>query len=180
MKTNGLSIISAAVMVLIVASSGTAKAQARDIWDQFPDYHPPAQGQPSNPKPGNYFDQFDTPTPSRGANVRPAQNAPSDARSMHSANDLLPYCKYLFTDQPQGGYNVGFGVGLCAGMIDGIGSAASSLPDQLSSCQPAGVTRGQEVQVVVAYVEARPERMHEDMYALAIEALHHAWPCSSR
>jgi Rap1a immunity proteins len=51
------------------------------------------------------------------------------------------------------------------------------LPPDASSCRPQGVTTGQMVRVVVAYIERRPERMHEDFRRLAIEAWHEAWPC---
>jgi hypothetical protein len=33
------------------------------------------------------------------------------------------------------------------------------------------------MRVVVAYIEKRPERMHEPLADLAIEALQQAWPC---
>ncbi len=173
MKTKALPIISAAAMVLISITSGSGKAQARDIWDQFSEPAPTVQPPPPRP---NYFDQFDTP----GLTMPAPLASPNAQAPMRSANYLLPYCKYFLTDRTEGGYNVGFGVGLCAGMIAGIVRVSNNLPDQMSSCLPAGVTHGQEVRVVVAYVEARPERMHEDMYALVVEALHHAWPCSSR
>jgi len=38
-------------------------------------------------------------------------------------------------------------------------------------------TVGQEVRVVVAYIDARPARMHEPFIALALESLQKAWPC---
>jgi hypothetical protein len=42
---------------------------------------------------------------------------------------------------------------------------------------PDKVTLSQEVRVVIAYIEARPARMHEDFDSLAHEALQAAWPC---
>jgi len=39
------------------------------------------------------------------------------------------------------------------------------------------VTTVQSVAVVVKYIEARPERMHELFGVLALEALTAAWPC---
>ena len=39
------------------------------------------------------------------------------------------------------------------------------------------MTTNQAIAVVVKYIEARPERMHEDFRALALEALTAAWPC---
>jgi hypothetical protein len=42
---------------------------------------------------------------------------------------------------------------------------------------PDGVTVGQEARVVVAYIDARPERMHQRFDYFALEALRTAWPC---
>jgi hypothetical protein len=39
------------------------------------------------------------------------------------------------------------------------------------------VTINQAVRVVIAYIEARPDRMYEDFTDLALEALQAAWPC---
>ena len=44
-------------------------------------------------------------------------------------------------------------------------------------CVPNLVTREQTVRVVIAYIDARPARMHEDIRGLALEALINAWPC---
>jgi hypothetical protein len=53
--------------------------------------------------------------------------------------------------------------------------------DNLSSCRPQGVIHEQAVRVVVAYIERRPQRMHEDFRRLALEAMHEAsWPANPR
>jgi Ssp1 endopeptidase immunity protein Rap1a len=44
-------------------------------------------------------------------------------------------------------------------------------------CAPGQSTVGQAIRVVVAYVDQRPERMHEHFEGLALEALQRAWPC---
>jgi hypothetical protein len=36
-----------------------------------------------------------------------------------------------------------------------------------------------ESQVIIAYIEARPQRMHEDFRVLAVEAMQKAWPCKN-
>ena len=52
-------------------------------------------------------------------------------------------------------------------------------------CQPTGVpfhdmvTITQMLRDVIAYIEARPQRQHEDFLPLAIDALEEAWPCKS-
>src|SRR5262245_2122268 len=37
----------------------------------------------------------------------------------------------------------------------------------------------QRIQVIIAYIEARPQRMHEDFRVLAVEAMQKAWPCKN-
>ena len=88
-----------------------------------------------------------------------------------SANYLMPGCRNFIragaTDNP-------VLQGLCAGSVNGIAwgvSLASLL------CTPDEVTLSQEVRVVVAFIDARPARMHEDFRELAFEALLNAWPC---
>jgi hypothetical protein len=47
----------------------------------------------------------------------------------------------------------------------------------LGFCVPDRSTVGQAVRVIVAYVDQRPERMHEHFEVLVLEALRRAWPC---
>ena len=47
----------------------------------------------------------------------------------------------------------------------------------LFCCMPSGVTYEQGVRIVIAYIEARPQRMHESFGLLALEALTAASPC---
>ena len=85
----------------------------------------------------------------------------------------MPACQHFFTDPPR----VGFKEGVCAGLIEGLGYTAGLLPDPFKSCAPKGVTNLQSARVVLAYIEHRPQRMHEDFRKLVLEALHNAWPC---
>jgi Rap1a immunity proteins len=101
----------------------------------------------------------------------------AEEKNIESANALLPYCKYASVDRPRGGFDVGWGVGLCYAMIVGVGYVTGDMPEHLRSCRPDKVTNEQLVRVVISYVEARPERMHEDIRQLALEAFHRAWPC---
>jgi hypothetical protein len=95
----------------------------------------------------------------------------------YSANYMLPYCKGYLS-----GSNT-LDVGFCAGVVEGIGFMAETLEMSSSPgagpplCVPKGVTRGQIVQVVVNYIEARPKRMDEPFWQLTFEALLDAWPC---
>jgi hypothetical protein len=79
----------------------------------------------------------------------------------------------------------------CMGIIEGIsfmggmvklGLEFGPMPDprwQGLVCLdiPDGVTTGQMVRVVVAYIDAQLARMHEEFNLLALEALRDAWPC---
>jgi hypothetical protein len=85
-----------------------------------------------------------------------------------SANQMLSGCKGLL-DRNMTGISM-FNQGYCIGFLVGLGYG-------VAFCQPQGVTSGQVVAVVVKYIEARPERMHEPFGKLAIEALIAAWPC---
>jgi hypothetical protein len=105
-----------------------------------------------------------------------ALTMPASAEDMDivSANSLLPGCKgYLNREStPTTTINGASKAGACAGFVLGVGWAGSSIV-----CLPQGVTPSQMVAVVVKYIEARPERMHEQFGKLALEALTAAWPC---
>ncbi|WP_368039622.1 Rap1a/Tai family immunity protein [Tardiphaga sp. vice278] len=63
-----------------------------------------------------------------------------------------------------------FQSGLCMGLISGLAVNGGS-------CPPRGVPDGQKRLVIVAYIDARPSRLHEDFRILALEAMKAAWPC---
>jgi hypothetical protein len=87
---------------------------------------------------------------------------------VNSANFYLPGCQDFIA-----GTN-SFFAGRCVGVIEGLG-----ILERLNHvwCAPNASTSEQWVRVIVYYIEARPERMHEDFRSLAIEALKVAWPC---
>ena len=66
--------------------------------------------------------------------------------------------------------------GVCAGTVHAI--AGIAWDSEL--CMPTAVTVEQEIQVVVAYIDARPDRLHQDFRNLTLEALKEAWPCKPR
>ncbi len=72
-------------------------------------------------------------------------------------------------------------IAIMAGMMN-LSLVKFPLPEndfrRLKMCiNEPNTTVGQEVRVVVAYIDARPARMHEPFIALALEALQKAWPC---
>ena len=72
--------------------------------------------------------------------------------------------------------NVG---GFCAGVVHGLGYVGKILPPEYEFCVPPTADALQGARVVVNYIEARPQRMHEHFRQLTLEALHDAWPCKS-
>jgi hypothetical protein len=67
-----------------------------------------------------------------------------------------------------------FRQGLCGGIVQTILYFGRT---NFNVCMPEGVTMGQAIRVVVAYIDQRPERMHERFETLAIEVLQQSWPC---
>ena len=107
--------------------------------------------------------------------VTAALTAIPAAASDHSANYYLPSCKDFinerFAREP-------FRQGECVGLIEGLVINASDLPFAGSrSCAPENVTVAQLTAVVVRWLDQHPQRWHEDFRALALFALHDAWPC---
>jgi hypothetical protein len=100
----------------------------------------------------------------------------------HSANYMLPYCRVAVNKEEISRPADGVVRGVCIGIIEAIDFMMSEYPPEEKekrSCPPAGVPLDQTVRVVITYIEARPQRMHENFKTLAIEAIHDAWPCTT-
>jgi hypothetical protein len=94
-----------------------------------------------------------------------ALTVPASAEDRDSANYILPGCKALLDrSTPQ---TEAFWRGRCVGILEGLWFGIGGR----DFCLPNGVTNKQTLAVVVKYIEARPERMHERFGDLAIEAL---------
>lgn len=80
----------------------------------------------------------------------------------------------------------------CMGFIDGVsqmeikdaviikdyeGDKSRDLRKYLDYCDPKDVTLGQDVMIVVKYLQNNPERLNHLGAALVIEALNRAFPC---
>jgi|SRR5260370_32408902 hypothetical protein len=104
-----------------------------------------------------------------------------------SAHYILPGCQdFLALKQPHTDRQ-----GFCAGTVAGISFVGKDLrrlrPSYLSESDavtslhcldiPEKLTLMQLVRGVIAYIEGRPQRMHESFNGLALEALRTAWPC---
>ena len=95
----------------------------------------------------------------------------------YSANSMLPACMAVLaisSGNPAAGIDP-VEMGRCIGMIEGV----ALLANYGVFCPPAGAAIKQRIQVIIAYIEARPQRMHEDFRVLAAEAMQKAWPCKN-
>jgi Rap1a immunity proteins len=101
-----------------------------------------------------------------------ALTTPASAQDTTTANQMLPGCKGLLDNRMTSGVSV-YQQGRCGGYVAGLvyGEGGQEF------CSPKGVSIGQAVAVVIKYIEARPERIHEPFGKLALEALEEAWPC---
>jgi hypothetical protein len=85
-----------------------------------------------------------------------------------SADFFLAGCKDYLTGKSN------FFGGRCAGAVEVLDALNS---DTKLFCPPDNATNLQRVQVVVDYIEARPERKNADFRLVANEAMAKAWPC---
>jgi Rap1a immunity proteins len=67
----------------------------------------------------------------------------------------------------------------CSGVVHGLAYVGKILPAELIFCAPPTSDARQLARVVINYIDAHPQRMHEDFRMLTLEAFHQAWPCKS-
>lgn len=107
------------------------------------------------------------------------QSAMGQSKDDASGNYHLPYCRQsekLTKTDPE----TLITAGLCQGVVDAFLLAGSRLAPEYRYCVPQRANLGQGVRVVIKYLEANPERLHEDFRILVMDAFKSAWPCKSR
>lgn len=95
-----------------------------------------------------------------------------------SANPVFLGCKALVEDRASNTQLVNI-ANFCSGVVHALGYVGRFLPPEYQSCVPPTSDARQLARVVVKYIEARPEKMHEDFRMLVLETFHNAWPCKS-
>jgi hypothetical protein len=111
-----------------------------------------------------------------------AASAADESGTAMTANYVLPGCQEFIARKIYTSQQGAFLQGTCWGMVYSIMFTASRLrsPPPVSENARSlclDVVAGQATRVIVSYIEARPARMHESFYGLALEALRAAWPC---
>lgn len=109
-----------------------------------------------------------------------AEDQSSPNYDINSANYRVPYCREsLVPSATLDSHTIGEAA-FCKGVVHGIAVAINGNTDQERCADvPPTSTSTQLVRVVLRYIEARPERMHERFNELAFEALMDAWPCKA-
>ncbi len=106
--------------------------------------------------------------------------AATAANNSQSANSIMPGCNAWIAQLSRGSTALGSNVflaGECLGIVGTILYFSRDFSFSSAACPPASVTYNQAVQIVTAYINARPQRIQERFIDLATEALHDAWPC---
>jgi hypothetical protein len=96
-----------------------------------------------------------------------------------TGDDVLKECRAAISPTPatlgDNPVQSSLRLGLCIGVVSAVHTIAR---DQRLICIPtAAMPTLHVIRVVVAYVEARPQRLHEPFVLLAYDAVAHAWPC---
>jgi len=97
-----------------------------------------------------------------------AHAGPQSVPRAYQADFYLPGCKDFLAGRSN------FLSGRCVGaveVLDDIGSGTKLF------CPPEATNNLDRVRVIVAYIEARPERLKDGFGLMANEAMAKAWPC---
>lgn len=101
-----------------------------------------------------------------------------------TGTELLNQCKDAVNFMDNRG-PTNFKVGQCLGYLNGLTEATNyNRKDNIRNvpyfCLPNDVTIGQEVMIVVKYLENNPEKLHEPSFSLVMKALKDAFPCKKK
>jgi hypothetical protein len=98
--------------------------------------------------------------------IDPSKPAAATTPSDQSANYILPYCE----DQAQQDYRREWCVGAIYALVVVLNVSKHA-------CVPKGAAESQGRSVLLRYISARPQRIHEPFLSLASEAIRDEWPC---
>jgi|SRR5262245_28586654 len=104
---------------------------------------------------------------------------PSPQPNLFSANNLMKGCRSFLAGKWESTdtRDDAFIRGVCVGTVTTLVATAEAIGTTTGVCRPEQATISQQVRVVVTYIDARPNRFHEDLRVLSMEALRDAWPC---
>jgi Rap1a immunity proteins len=98
-----------------------------------------------------------------------------------SANYLIEACRILANGSNPRTPDETLKVGECIGVLQSLSWVGEEMADpRVQSCRPSEVTTTQLAKVVVAFLDANPDQLHQPMAGLTLLALAQAWPCKSK
>lgn len=99
----------------------------------------------------------------------------------NDGNELLDACKEFIAGANDRNFNA-FKGGKCVSYVRGVSDTVffyrSVLKKDERFCEPAGVTNGQRVRIVVKYLEDNPKMLNRSDMVLIWNALMDAYPCT--
>src|SRR5262245_56597337 len=100
----------------------------------------------------------------------------------YSAGEVMEGCRGVIAKTKTEDDKLWYLRGVCMGIVSTLGEVLIAFGRETEGttgvCIPAGETTvNQQVRVVTAYIDARPNRLDEDFRILALEAFRDAWPC---
>jgi hypothetical protein len=118
-----------------------------------------------------------------GAVMALATTAAGATEDVSSANYMMAGCRAILEGNPASIQAHTrpeiYGEGVCAGaLLTWLAVSASHMTAGRECLDiPLEVNVERAAQIVIRYVDARPQRIHEPFIPLVFEALHDAWPC---
>ena len=103
----------------------------------------------------------------------------ASAQNIDALNVTLPHCRDWLDildhkKPPDGTRGDGLNQGRCIGIVEGLYAADAG------RCPPPDLNLAKVVRLVVTYIESLPEPRQNNFKALALEAMHTAWPCEAK
>jgi hypothetical protein len=104
-----------------------------------------------------------------------SSGSPSPEEDVTSGNWLLVSCQLSVRSMDDSAFHENtfesYREGFCNGLVEGVSNASSKV------CRKEEVTNGQELRVVLKYLQDHPEELHLRSSALVEKALAKAFPC---
>ena len=94
-----------------------------------------------------------------------------------TGNEVLESCRKFATEKTATSPKEAYFMGVCSGMMGALIEVGLLLDGMRRFCLPVGVTDRQSTKVFISFLDAHPQRLHEQATSLAVEAFHAAWPC---
>lgn len=109
-------------------------------------------------------------------------SGPASAQTSNydSANKVLPYCKAVIEQKANPSLTEVYDRGFCLGTMTTLRAMGPAFNADARFCPPERATVGQATRVVVQFMEANPQLLHEEFMWLAVQALRVTWPCPKR